>query len=314
MSGPDAAGRAGDAGSGSARVPDSAGPPGRAAPPAAIGIVGLGLVGGSLARDLAAAGWRVQGTDSDPHTEDAAIEAGVVEGPIETAGLDVLVLAVPVRAVPGWLHRLGPALGARTVVTDVGSTMRSAIEAAEAAGLDARFAGSHPMAGDHRSGWTASRRRLFVDATVWVCPTAGTTAGTLDQVEGLWHAVGARPRRIDADEHDRLVARASHVPQVAATALATVLARDGVGPELLGAGGRDMTRLATSDPDMWADILVDNGDRVGPALDALLDALSRFRRAVRDLDDATIRSLLAAGRAWSLGEQDPEAGVPGTRL
>lgn len=274
-----------------------------------VGVVGLGLVGGSLARDLAAAGWQVQGTDHDGATERRAREARVIDGLIEPGALDVLVLAVPVRAVPGWLRRLAPALDPETVVTDVGSTKRSVIEAAEVSGLGARFVGSHPMAGDHRSGWDAGRRGLFREATVWLCPTTSTTAAAMDRVRALWVAVGGRPRRIGAEAHDRLLARTSHVPQVMATALASMLAHAGIDPEALGPGGRDMTRLAASDPEMWTDILMDNSDEVAAALDALIDALARFRHAVRGLDDASTRSLLAAGRAWNHGEAEAAVGA-----
>ncbi len=274
-----------------------------------VGIVGLGLMGGSLARDLDAAGWRVLGTDRDPATEAAARDAGIVVGPVAPEEVDVLVLALPVRAAPAWLHRLRPRLGPDTAITDVGSTKRSVVEAAEAAGLGPRFTGSHPMAGHHGSGWEASRTGLFRGAPVWLCPAHDAAPDAIARVVGLWEAVGAEPRRIDAHDHDRLLARASHLPQAAATALAAALARDGVAPDQLGPGGRDMTRLAASDPDVWADIMVDNSDQVALGLGALIDELTRLRRAVRDLDDATLRSLLAAGRAWSRGE--PEAEVAG---
>ena len=203
-----------------------------------VGIVGLGLMGGSLARDLAAAGWRVLGTDRDPAVEAAARDADIVAGPVAMADVDVLVLAVPVRAAPAWLHRLGPRLGPGATVTDVGSTKRSVVEAAEAAGLGPRFVGSHPMAGDHRSGWAASRTGLFRGAAVWLCPAHDAAPATLARIAGLWEAVGAEPRRIDAHDHDRLLARVSHLPQAAATALAAALARDGVVPDQLGPGGR----------------------------------------------------------------------------
>lgn len=278
-----------------------------------IGIVGLGLVGGSLARDLAASGGRVLGCDRDPETARRARASGVVAGPLDPGAVDVLVLAVPVRAAPAWLRRLASELAPGAVVTDVGSTKRSVVEAAEAAGLGPRFVGSHPVAGDHRSGWDAARTGLFREATIWVCPTHVTTPGALSTVMELWRAVGAEPQRIDAHDHDRLLARSSHLPQLVASALATALARDGIGADLLGSGGRDTTRLAGSDPEVWADTLVDNADQVTPALTALIDVLTRYGRALRELDDATLRSLLAAGRAWSRDEPDPETEAAGSR-
>lgn len=278
------------------------------------GIVGLGLMGGSLARDLSERGWEVQGTDRDVEAERRAHGSGVVSGAVDPGAVDLLVLAIPVRATPGWLRRLAPRLAPEAVVTDVGSTKRSVVEAAEAAGLGPRFVGSHPVAGDHRSGWRAGRAGLYRGATVWVCPSRESTPDAVSRIRALWRSVGAVPQRIQADAHDRLLARASHLPQVVATALAAVLARDGVRPDQLGPGGRDMTRLAGSEPSVWADILVDNHDQVAPALSALIDELTGLRRAVQGLDDASLASLLAAARAWSRDERDPEAVLPGARL
>ncbi|MDX1674395.1 MAG: prephenate dehydrogenase/arogenate dehydrogenase family protein [Longimicrobiales bacterium] len=271
-------------------------------PVRAAGIIGLGLMGGSLARDLAAAGWRVLGADRDPGTVDAATEAGVIAGPLDPAaghaGVDLVVVAVPVRAAPGWVRRLAEELSHGVVVTDVGSTKRSVVEAAESAGLGPRFVGSHPMTGDHRSGWAAARSGLYSGARVWLSPTASTRPDALAAVADLWRTVGAEPDRIDADEHDRLLARSSHLPQLVASALAAALAREGVPREALGPGGRDTTRLAGSDPEMWLDILVDNADRIGPALDTLLDTLSRSRDALGTGSEASLHDLLARGRVW----------------
>lgn len=277
-----------------------------------VGIVGLGLIGGSLARDLAAAGWRVEGADRDPETERRARESGVVADAIDPGAVDVIVLAVPVRAIPTWIRTLAPDLGPDTVVTDVGSTKRSVVEAAEAAGLGPRFVGSHPMAGDHRSGWTAARAGLFGGAAVWTCPTGDTDPDALSSVAALWREVGAEPQVMDATDHDRLLGRSSHLPQLVASALASALARDGVTASDLGPGGRDMTRLAGSDPAMWADILADNHDEVDAALAQLMAVLTRFRRAVGDRDDATLRSLLDAANAWARGEADPETAAAGS--
>ncbi len=270
------------------------------------GIIGLGLMGGSLARDLSAAGWRVLAEDHDPDTFDAARAADVVAGPLTPASLDdldLLVLALPVRAAADRIGRLGGVIddGSRLVITDVGSTKRSMAAAAEAAGLVARFVGSHPMAGSHESGWSASRRGLFRDAPVWVCATPASEPAAVAAVEELWRAVDAHPRPIDADTHDRLLARTSHLPQLTATALAAVLSRHGHAPAALGPGGRDATRLAGSDPDMWTDIALDNAAEIRAALDELARELADLSRCVGTGDAAALRARLAAGRAWHEG-------------
>jgi prephenate dehydrogenase len=305
-----------------------------------IAVVGLGLVGGSLARDLAARGHRVIGADRDARVVEAALAEGVLAGGfavgeagtgrgtgggagrgggggVEEAG--VVVVATPVRAaaaVVRWLARAAPG---DAIITDVGSTKRSVVEAAGAAGLGLRFVGGHPMAGDHRTGWRASREGLFLGVSVWLCggeEEAGQAHGPgggrpMALVEALWEEVGARPRWIDAAAHDHMVAWSSHLPQMVATALGCALDGAGVDRARLGPGGRDTTRLAGSDPTLWTDILMDNADAVEPALDALIEELVQLRRHIGGLDDASLRAALEGGREWAAGVRDPApAGGP----
>jgi prephenate dehydrogenase len=263
------------------------------------GIVGLGLMGGSVARDLAALGWRVLGDDPDPAASEAAEAAGVVQGRIEPEELDILVLAAPVSVIPRLIGERVPALPPHAIATDVGSTKRGAARAAEAAGVDDRFIPAHPMAGDHRRGWSTSRTGLFSGATVWICPGPRTPEEAVARIEAFWRSLGGRPRRIGAAAHDATVAWASHLPQVVATALAGALAAEGVAPGDLGPGGRDTTRLAASDPHLWADILQDNADEVGRALAGFEEQLARLRRSIRDGDRETLSHLFSHAAGWS---------------
>src|SRR5690349_9570084 len=215
--------------------------------PASAAVIGLGLIGGSLARDLRARGVRVHGYDRDAETVRAAAEWGVLAldslSADALAAAELVVLAVPVTAAAELLGELEGALGPGCVVTDLGSTKRSIVRAAEAAGMGERFVGSHPLAGDHRSGWAAAREGLFAGATVYLCPARDTSADALESVRSLWLALGARPREMDAAEHDRQLAWTSHLPQAAASALAGALADAGWRPDQLGPGGRDATRI-----------------------------------------------------------------------
>jgi prephenate dehydrogenase len=266
-----------------------------------VGIVGLGLIGGSLARDLAAAGRRVVATDRSGAAVAQARGKGIVATELDPdEPPPLVVLAVPVRATPDWIRRLAGSTRPDLVVTDTGSTKRSILDAARGAGLDG-FVGSHPVAGSHESGWDASRTGLFRGADVWICPGRDSAPGSIDAVERLWRDVGGRPRRIDAGEHDRLLARCSHLPQLVATALGTALSRLGLPPEALGPGGRDTTRLAASDAAMWTDILLDNADEVRPAIEALADALEELDSAITDGDEQRLRALLAGAREWKAG-------------
>lgn len=264
-----------------------------------VGIVGLGLIGGSLARDLAARGVRVHGADSDAAAVRAAATAGVVHTELDGAlanldELDALVLAVPLNAAIDILHRNADQLRRIPLVTDVCSTKYSISEAALRAGLGDRFVGSHPLAGDHRSGWAASRRALFRAAPVYICPAQGAPPGPIELLRALWESIGATPEIMDPAAHDRLLARTSHLPQIAATALARTLAADGIALDRLGPGGRDMTRLAGSSADMWTPIAIDNAAHIAAAIQGLERELATLREALHRSDSDAVHEFLTS--------------------
>lgn len=269
-----------------------------------VAVAGLGLIGGSVARDLAAAGVRVLGWDRDPAAVAAALGEGIVSaalGPglegLEAA--DVLLLAVPVGAAAAVLEAAIPRLGGIRLVTDCGSTKGSIVAAAERLGIAERFVGGHPLAGDHRSGWEASRTGLFSDATVYLCPTEQSSPGAVALARELWSAIGGVPVELPAAEHDRRLAWISHLPQVVSSALAATLAAQGFRRADLGPGGRDVTRLAASSPSLWADILLDNAPRVVEGL-AALEARIRSIRALIEAGDApSIWTALHSAPSWS---------------
>lgn len=266
-------------------------------------VLGLGLIGGSLARDLSARGVRVLGWDADAASLRAAVAEGVVHhalaGDLRGVGqADAVVLAVPVLAAPDLLRALVPHLDGVRLVTDAGSTKTSIVDAAESLGIGARFVGAHPLAGDHRSGWAASRRGLFQDARVFLARAPSTTAAAMHLASALWTGVGGRPELTDVHRHDVRLAWTSHLPQVVSTALALAIAETGTPRAELGPGGRDVTRLAGSDPALWADILVDNADALASALAKVSVRLSELADgAARGDRDALLR-LFADARKW----------------
>ncbi|HJU76186.1 MAG TPA: prephenate dehydrogenase/arogenate dehydrogenase family protein [Gemmatimonadaceae bacterium] len=288
-------------------------------PPDRVGIIGLGLMGGSLARDLAGHGAHVLAFDRDRAVLEAAHHAGIVQtvldeslGGIENA--NTIVLAVPVSAAAGVLGALASRLaadGAR-LITDVGSTKRSVVAAAESLGMGRQFVGSHPMAGDHRSGWMAARNGLYDNARVYLCPAPSTTDASLHAAQSFWNALGALPRMIDAAAHDRLVAFTSHLPHVVSTVVAQTLEQTGVRRADLGPGGRDVTRLAGGSPDAWTAIAADNADHLDEALAGFEVRISALRRALNPLNEAALRRIFVAGNAWfeapnEQPEQAPQA-------
>ena len=268
-----------------------------------VAIAGLGLVGGSVARDLAAAGVRVLGWDRDAASVDAALAEGIVSaalGPgfegLEEA--DVLLLAVPVGAAAAVLETARPRLARVRLVTDTGSTKRSILAAAERLGLGERFVGAHPFAGDHRAGWAASRNFLFAGATIYLCPTATSSSDAMGLARELWTRIGGVPVDLAAAEHDRRVAWTSHLPQVVSTALAQTLASHGFARADLGPGGRDVTRLAASPPDVWTDILRDNRAPVVEALAAIEDQIRSIRTVIDADDRRGIRTAFQSAQEW----------------
>jgi prephenate dehydrogenase len=238
-----------------------------------LGIVGDGLIGRSV--QLA---WRRRFPDAGV----LALDRG--EDLRALAAVDAIVLAAPVDAILTVLPQLAGLAGRARFITDVGSTKQAIIGAAAAAGLS-RFVGGHPMAGGTSSGPSGARADLF-DGRPWFVLGAGAEAGAGAAVRRFVEALGARAVLLDdlGEEHDRLVAAISHLPQVVATAL-----RARVG-EAVGAGGlqyaggglRDTTRLAESQASMWAPILASNARAIAPLLRALAADLER---ASRELDD-----------------------------
>lgn len=259
-------------------------------------IIGLGLIGGSLARDLAGLGVRITAHDTSEGVVDQAIAAGVVAAPLGPAepihGL--VVIGTPVDHALDVLRDLADRLADDAVVTDVGSTKREIERVAQEIGLGERFVGSHPMAGDHRSGWRATRTDLFRGATVYLSRSPEDPAART--VAAMWEAVGSQVVPVDSEEHDRRLAWTSHLPQALSTALANVLTARGLLPADIGPGGRDMIRLAASSPEMWTPISLSNREHLAVALREVEDCLAEFRTALESGDQGAVLDFFERGR------------------
>jgi prephenate dehydrogenase len=269
-----------------------------------VAILGLGLVGGSLARDLAASGVTVWGFDVDSDATRHAFRTGVISKVVDSRlraleDARTIVLAVPVDEALTLLEQAAPHLRRAALITDVGSTKRRIVQRASALGLASRFVGSHPMAGDHRAGWHASRRGLFEGARVDLCRTPDTSAAVWKRARALWRAVGAKPTERDAAMHDAEMALSSHLPQLLSLALAGTLASRAIERRRLGSGGKEMTRMAASSVEMWAAILDDNAVPVLDALETCLAQLGALRGAVERHDRRAVAEAFSAARAWS---------------
>lgn len=192
------------------------------------------------------------------------------------AGSDLVILGAPASVLTSLVQSLLPHLSAKTLVTDVAS-VKAPVEKEIAPLLAgrARWIGSHPMAGSENAGFSAARADLFQGAPVILTPGQQTPANTIEDAAGFWQALGGRILQLDPAEHDRQVARISHLPHAVAAAL--VLAAGKSGLALAGPGYRDTTRVAAGSSALWAEILLGNRGEI-------LSALREFRTGLQDLE------------------------------
>lgn len=266
-----------------------------AAPAQRLTIIGVGLIGGSLARALRREhpGIEVVGCGRHLPNLERARELGVIDR-YETdpgravEGSDLVVVAVPVGAIGPIFAAIAGHLAAGAVVTDVGSTKGNIVDAARRnlGGRLADFVPGHPIAGTERSGVGASFAELFQGCRVILTPLAETRRTALERVRALWTLAGARVSEMDVRHHDEVLAATSHLPHLLAYTLVDTLARMDDSEEIFdyAAGGfRDFTRIASSDPALWRDISIANRD-------AMLDTVQRFTDNLAAVTEALQRN------------------------
>jgi len=249
-----------------------------------IGIIGLGLIGGSIAlaaREIWPSSLVIAVDNKDVletamrlHAIDVAADDLIV-----LAEADLVILAAPVRQNLALLDELDEHVRQAAVVTDTGSTKREIVDAARALPPRFTFIGGHPLGGAARSGLEHARPDLF-KGRPWLFTPAGDSAGEpLEKLLAFASGLGALPQIVDVAAHDRVLAFLSHLPQLTASALMHVVG-EAVGEEGLGLAGRgliDTTRLASSPAEIWRDIAATNADEIGPALDTLIALLEELR-------------------------------------
>jgi len=280
-------------------------------PPAELLIIGTGLIGTSVGLAASAAGWSVHLTDTDPDRARFAASLGAGSVMSETSPLaPTLVLAAVPPAEVGRVCVAALQTYPQAVVSHVGSVQSKPVLQVESSGAEvARFVGGHPIAGREVSGPGAADPDLFIDRPWVLCRATGTSERALRLVRDLAVACRARPVELTPDEHDRLLARVSHAPQLVASALAASVA--GLAPSaaaLSGTGLRDTTRLADSDPVMWGQIAAANAPAVAEALRAVAEPLLRMAEQLEtpaadvEQEVAELMRLGRAGRALLPGK------------
>jgi prephenate dehydrogenase len=275
-----------------------------------IAIVGLGLIGGSIALGVRER-WpesRVFGVDSQAVLAHA-LGAGAIERGFDSVGAlpdaSLIILAAPVRQNIDLLQQISSAgrvlsdpARRRLVATDVGGTKREIVSAARALSSGTTFVGGHPLGGGERGGFAFARPDLFAGRPWILTPDGEDSADAVARLSRFVTGLGARPCILSAEEHDHVMAYISHLPQLAASALmeAVGTAAGVEGLRMAGRGLVDTTRLASSPADVWRDICLTNADAIGDALDCLIARLTQLRGDLRHGE--AIETIFSAAAKW----------------
>jgi prephenate dehydrogenase len=268
-----------------------------------VGIVGLGLIGGSIAlaaRQIWPSGL-VIGVDRKDVLERAMVLHAIdvaADDPIVLAEADLVILAAPIQQNLEVLRDLPENVLGHAIVTDTGSTKRAIVEAAKSLPARLTFIGGHPLGGAARGGIDHARPDMFTGRPWLFTPVGDAHAQELEKLEAFAARLGAVPQSLSPGEHDRLLAFISHLPQLTVSALMHVVGRaagrNGLG--LSGRGLQDTTRLASSPADIWKEVCATNADEVGASLDALIAVLQTLRR---DLDGGgAIDEVFGSANQW----------------
>ncbi len=277
-----------------------------------VTIAGVGLIGGSLALAARAAGLvgEVVGYGRSEANLLTAQRRGIIDrythDPLAAArDADLLLLAVPVRAIAAVARACAPALRAGAVVSDAGSVKATVVQGVEAvlpAGVP--FVGAHPIAGTEDSGAAAAFAELFRGHRCILTPARSATPEAVTKVRALWEGVGMRVDEMDAARHDQILAWVSHLPHALAfSAVGGLLDVDAAMQQFAGSSFRDLTRVAGSSTEMWRDIFLANAEPLDAVLAAFMTSLAELRRAIADHDERKLEAILTrartAQRQWS---------------
>ena len=273
-----------------------------------ITIIGVGLLGGSLglaARRRRLAG-EIAGYARRPKTISESEKIGALDYVTTdllaaVSSADLVILCTPLAQMTALTKQFLPALKRGAIVTDVGSVKADVVRELESltGTVGAHFVGSHPMTGGEKMGVLAAKADLYANAVCVVTPTKKSNAAAVRKVALFWKSLGARTLRLDAAKHDLLVSRTSHLPHVAAAALAGLIL-DPKQPKaqtsLCATGFRDTTRIASGSPEMWRDIALANRKNVSQAVDTFVGELKRFQTALKKGDAQAVEKFFAIAK------------------
>ena len=269
--------------------------------PLTVGIVGLGLIGGSLAKAYKAAGWKVYGVDANPSVTSFAELEGVLDGPLSQeryAGCALIHVALPPRAAESWMRENAPQIPPQVLLMDDCGTKREVTKLgfALAERFGFTYAGGHPMAGTHRSGYKYATATMFRGASMIIVPPRFDDPQLIERIKSLLAPLGLRKVAVTtADEHDRMIAFTSQLAHVVSNAyIKSPCAQVHKG---FSAGSfRDLTRVAWLNEKMWSELFLENRDCLLGELDSLIARLQAYSEALRSGDEPSLEALLREGR------------------
>ena len=270
----------------------------------AVGVIGLGLIGGSLARTIrrVCPDTRIVGYNRRREVAETALADGTIndiadESLAQFSACDLIFLCVPVVTALDFMEKLKMIAKPGAILTDVGSVKGDIHSYVEAHGLEDLFIGGHPMAGSEKTGYESATDRLFENAFYIITPASNTSIMRLSAFASFIEAIGALPLIMSPEEHDRTVAAVSHLPHVISAALVN-LVHDQDGDEkymhTVAAGGfRDITRISSSSPQMWQEICLANTEEIVGMIDAYISKLIDYRLAIRNENSDELLSIFS---------------------
>ena len=273
-----------------------------------ISIIGVGLLGGSIGlaarqRNLAreVAGFVRRAASLKDCEKAGAVDYATTDLPAAVSNSDLIILCTPLAQMRPLVRQFLPALKRGAIVTDVGSVKAGVTRELESviAEAGAHFVGSHPMAGAEKTGVAAARADLFANAVCLVTPTKKSNADAVRKLGLFWESLGARVLKLDAARHDLFVSRSSHLPHVAAAALANLVlnpAGSKAQLQLCATGFRDTTRIASGSPEMWRDIALANRKNLSRSVDAFVAELKKFHSALGRGDAKAVGKFFATAK------------------
>lgn len=272
-----------------------------------IGIIGLGLIGGSIARALKRndKDYIIKAWDRDKKNLELGLSEKVIDE--HTISLnedfldcDVIFLCIPVYAMRDILNELLSGISPDCVLTDVGSTKSDVVDLINEMKVKNPFIGGHPLAGSEKSGFTASRANLFENAYYCLTPSENTGKDSLEMLRDIVIDLGAIPIEMTPAEHDRVTAAISHVPHVIAASLVNLIdeldSPDNIMKTISAGGFKDLTRIASSSPSLWAGICLSNRDKILETIESFIERLKCFEEDLKIKNKESIEEFFSSAR------------------